>query len=767
MKTLLSCAIVAIGVANIAMAGSVSLDGVSSSVNSLDSYWTADSSGEFYFSKSDSGKIKYSSIEIHEAGQVNGKPNSTSHILADTITITGIGNTQELISTNGNCGVINIGSESHYAKDLNIKGRASQSGFGVVTVGHVLNSQEQSINIYADNAVLSLADPDTALAYSTNAMLATGTENKNCNINLNIKNSLIMDGDISNGFIDSFIGYKDLYLATVDAKINLVHAGEAPARFAITGNIYSGNLDDKNYDGNQTTIAFRTVDSYLTGKVEDHYAQDDGSAEGVTASVITKAWKQGTHLTFADGAIWNMTANSLVTDLTMTNGATVNVNHGRASDSPYRILEIINLKGNGGTFNMDIDASTNTENSDRLFVYGTFSGEQFIALNNVGASANGAIGTVLATVNDGDGVFRAVDGEGTLYYKRYQLDKRETADETGMFKTDWYLKAAEVVDPDERPTTSVETIIATTALNYHTWRNENDKLLQRMGELRHNGEELNGLWMRAKGTKLERTGTFGFENRYTSYELGYDRLVHSADGEKRYRGFFISYADGTSEYAKGKGDNDNKAFGIYQTQLWQDGRYLDSVLRLSRLDNDFAVYDTSANRITGSYDNKGVSLSVEAGWLKALKYDWYVEPQGQISAGYLTGTDYRTSNGITVDHKHMFSAVGRVGFNLGRSWSGKNRAYIKANVLHEFGGEYDVTLRSADEHLRMKGDFQDTWGEFGLGTAMTFDNCSHLAFDAERSTGGGALLQEMDLEHRIPLLLLNVETGLMVGLQSS
>lgn len=280
MKTLLSCAIVAIGVANIAMAGSVSLDGVSSSVNSLDSYWTADSSGEFYFSKSDSGKIKYSSIEIHEAGQVNGKPNSTSHILADTITITGIGNTQELISTNGNCGVINIGSESHYAKDLNIKGRASQSGFGVVTVGHVLNSQEQSINIYADNAVLSLADPDTALAYSTNAMLATGTENKNCNINLNIKNSLIMDGDISNGFIDSFIGYKDLYLATVDAKINLVHAGEAPARFAITGNIYSGNLDDKNYDGNQTTIAFRTVDSYLTGKVEDHYAQDNPALAG-------------------------------------------------------------------------------------------------------------------------------------------------------------------------------------------------------------------------------------------------------------------------------------------------------------------------------------------------------------------------------------------------------------------------------------------------------------------------------------------------------
>ena len=733
MTKLQICEIVAISVANVAIAGSVSFDGVSSSANNLNSYWTNNSRGEFYLSAPDKGKLKYSSIEIHEAGTVGGGAGLTSYILADTVSITGIGGNMELISSPN---VINIGSGEHYVQNLNIEGRASQSGFGVITVGHNQNSQNQNVNIYAENAVLSLSDPNPALAFYTNTMLTTGTESQNCGINLNIKNSLIINGDISNGFIDYFIGYKNLPLITDQAKINLVHAGEGPARFAITGNIYSGNYDSEQYDGNQTTIAFRTADSYLTGKVEDHYVRDDDSAEGVTASVIAKAENQGTHLTFADGAKWNMTADSLITNLTMMNGTSVNINHGRASDSPYRTLRIINLKGSGGTFNMDIDASTNTENSDRLYVYGTFSGEHFIALNNVGVSTDGAAGTVLATVNDGDGVFRAVDGEGTLYYRRYQLDKQATADETGMFKTDWYLKAAEIVDPEERPTTSVETIIAATALNYHTWRTENDKLLQRMGELRHNGDELNGLWMRVKGNKLERTGTFGFENRYTSYELGYDRLVHSADGEKRYRGFFISYANGAPEYTNGNGDNDNKAFGIYQTQLWQDGRYLDSVLRLSRLDNDFAVYDTNAHRITGAYDNKGVALSVEAGWLKALKYDWYVEPQGQISAGYLSGTDYRTSNGIAVDHKHMFSAVGRVGFSVGRTWSGKNRAYIKANVLHEFGGEYDVTLHSADDHLRMKGDFQDTWGEFGLGAALSFDNGSHLAFDAEHSTGG-------------------------------
>ncbi|WP_278634092.1 hypothetical protein, partial [Sutterella wadsworthensis] len=86
----------------------------------------------------------------------------------------------ELISSPN---VINIGSGEHYVQNLNIEGRASQSGFGVITVGHNQNSQNQNVNIYAENAVLSLSDPNPALAFYTNTMLTTGTESKNCGIN--------------------------------------------------------------------------------------------------------------------------------------------------------------------------------------------------------------------------------------------------------------------------------------------------------------------------------------------------------------------------------------------------------------------------------------------------------------------------------------------------------------------------------------------------------------------------------------------------------
>lgn len=91
MTKLQICEIVAISVANVAIAGSVSFDGVSSSANNLNSYWTNNSRGESYLSAPDKGKLKYSSIEIHEAGTVGGGAGLTSYILADTVSITGIG----------------------------------------------------------------------------------------------------------------------------------------------------------------------------------------------------------------------------------------------------------------------------------------------------------------------------------------------------------------------------------------------------------------------------------------------------------------------------------------------------------------------------------------------------------------------------------------------------------------------------------------------------------------------------------------------------
>ena len=57
-----------------------------------------------------------------------------------------------------------------------------------------------------------------------------------------------------------------------------------------------------------------------------------------------------------------------------------------------------------------------------------------------------------------------------------------------------------------------------------------------MGELRHNGEEEQGAWFRVKGSKIGRDGKFGFENKYTAYELGYDQVMKKTADKTRYQG---------------------------------------------------------------------------------------------------------------------------------------------------------------------------------------------------------------------------------------
>ncbi len=172
-------------------------------------------------------------------------------------------------------------------------------------------------------------------------------------------------------------------------------------------------------------------------------------------------------------------------------------------------------------------------------------------------------------------------------------------------------------------TTSVETILSANALNYHSWRTENDKLLQRMGELRQNGEEVKGAWFRVNGNKIGREGKFGFENKYTTYELGYDEVSKRTVDKTSYQGVAISYTDGSSSYHHGNGDNSNKAISLYNTEIGSKCHYLGLVFKISTMDNDFTVYDTNRNKITGDFNNIGVALSAEYGRKNALKKGWY------------------------------------------------------------------------------------------------------------------------------------------------
>ena len=673
-----------------------------------------DSGGIFKFldGSKNYDKISYTKHEgvSSSIGFINVK-NKKVEILTKSLYIDTEDPTSDVINVSD--GELNIGTKDSPINEVVI------SGCVYSRPGEIIANSNGTINFFVNNMEISSADNKNGhkMLFTIEPFSSNGI------ININANNNLKIRGNIGVGFLGKTVFGS--YSCTKNGQININNFSNGTVQ--IEGNVYTANIlnNGVEYRDNNIDIIMQDEKSYLKGSVIDYYYNVNNE----------KDRREGTHLSLINGSKWDMAGSSYITDLNLGENSVVNLNY--SSDvipkNNYRVLRVYNdLIGNGGTFNMDIDASKNVQNSDRIYISGTHEGTHYITLNNIGASTDGAKGTVLVSVADEQGDFKASDSEGTLYWNTYKLSKK-TDGVTNGYTVDWVLD--EVEKKPDLLTTSVNTILSANALNYHTWRTENDKLLQRMGELRHNGEEAKGAWFRVKGSKIGRGGKFGFDNKYTAYELGYDEVAKRTVDKTRYQGAAISYTDGSSSYSRGSGDNSSKAISFYNTEIGSKGHYLDLVLKISNMDNDFTVYDTNSNKITGDFNNTGVALSAEYGRKNALKNGWYIEPQAQFTLGYLGGDCYTASNGIEVNQSGIKSAVGRVGFNIGKAIDRKGIIYAKANLLHEFGGSYNVTMTDSSGRVNVSDSFNDTWFEYGIGAAFASGKNSHVYFDVERSSG--------------------------------
>lgn len=478
--------------------------------------------------------------------------------------------------------------------------------------------------------------------------------------------------------------------------------------------VINGDLTAKN--NGYITAFVNNAGSSFTGNTNDKHWQDVNTRD---------AGNKGIHLTLNDGSVWNDFDYDSTIQVLDTSKAKVDM-----QDDKFRGLFIGTLKGDKSTFNMDIDAGTNTNNSDRLYIAGTHSGNHYITLNNVNADGNtdGAAGTVLVSVKDEQGNFFANDKEGSLYWNKYTLDMQDSA--TAGYTKDWYLKKVEFIP--SKPTTSVDAVDATQRLAFANWV-EDDKLMQRMGDLRHETNNEEGVWGRVKGGKYSGDG---FSNRHTMYQLGYDDVVKNTDKLKRYQGVAFSYDDGKNSFNRGSGKLKAKSIGFYSTDIRNKGHYLDLAFKIYDADSDFTVFDTEGKKITGAFENSGISLSAEYGRKKYLDEHWSIEPQAQLTFGYLGGARYTTSNGIHVSQSDPNSVLGRIGCNFMYDMDEKNTVYLKANWLHQFAGNYGATLTNGNDSLRIDNHDHDTWFEYGFGFACMTGKNNHLYADVERSTGG-------------------------------
>ena len=279
-----------------------------------------------------------------------------------------------------------------------------------------------------------------------------------------------------------------------------------------------------------------------------------------------------------------------------------------------------------------------------------------------------------------------------------------------------------------------------------------DTLNKRMGEARYLDEDQEGLWVRMRHDKTDKDT--GFEISTNMYELGYDKKYESKDGNGYHRrGVAIDYMDGDTSYddIAGSGETNRKGIWVYDTWFGNKGHYTDYIAKWGHLENSFDLYTkTRGEKVSGEYDNDVYSISAEWGYKNILNEDkenpennkdkWYIEPQLQMQYARVTGADYTTSQGTDVFVDGIDSLIARAGFRLGKDFGDdrKSTFYVKADVLHEFLGDQDITVKdkTTDGIARTIGyDNDGTWYTVGLGFSTMLSDHSYAFLDVEKLFG--------------------------------
>ena len=392
--------------------------------------------------------------------------------------------------------------------------------------------------------------------------------------------------------------------------------------------------------------------------------------------------------------------------------------------------------GDGATVSLDADGTTNTGN-DHVYVTGDHTGTTALHLESTSNTWEGALGTVLVSVGNEEGSFVSdAETEAALHYYDLKLDST-TDNVTDGYGTDWYLKGVTKTPTNDEGhhTTVVRNLGGITGGNYLLWRSDMDTLFRRMGEadgsLTDNTD--NGIWARGKGKKFSRESDFLVDSKYNEYEVGYDWLHKKTETKEHVIGVGFAYLDGDATYVSGKGDLKGYTLGLYDTQVWKNGQYLDLSLKGSRYENEFG-YTGLGRFIDGQSNSTGFSFGAEYGYKKKDEKGWFVEPQAQVVLGHFRNDAFTDSNGVHVEGESLNTALGRIGARAGYE-SPRFAVYAKANWYHDFGGNH-VTVMSVDtDRLRVHEDYGDTWFSYGLGGAYKVNDSLQAYFDLERGDG--------------------------------
>ena len=521
--------------------------------------------------------------------------------------------------------------------------------------------------------------------------------------------------------------------AAFTAKNSTVELGSATlnsAKFdAVNSKITIGDLHAEN---SQMSV---TGDLNVSGRMEFYggtFSADalqvkaDSQAirfcDGAKAEIQTMTMDNGSGLGVGS---YGKAADVTVHQLNMKNKSTVTIENGQLnSDQITMDNSTIDLAGDQQKVNVTTDKllgkgtiATNSLNNkltanDATDANITIKGSRDIA-DQIARDSTGKVAQQLADVavkEDGKSIAKSLKTEAGTIAGEYSAQ----VDENG--------KVFNEVKSQNQTNLSISKL---GALSLMTWRQENNDMNKRLGEIRDSqGEQ--GIWARMSRGEAK-YGAQGVKNQYNYYQLGYDHKI----ADDWILGGAFTYTDGENNLVGGSGTNKNTGFAVYGSNLRDDGSFIDLIAKYAHMKNDF---DTIGGVGIGEYSTNGYALSAEYG--KRFQQDgFWIEPQAELTYGKVSSADFTTSEGAKVHQDSLDSLVGRLGFSLGKDVKAGN-VYVRASYLYDFKGDVAMRMSNGVASDTYDQDLGGSWWEFGVGTNLNFGKDMHFYFDVERTEGG-------------------------------
>ena len=547
-----------------------------------------------------------------------------------------------------------------------------------------VNVNTENTTIHADSALVAMSHSvlnvnSNLVTNGKNAILTRG--NSDVNINMEGKHTTQLNGDIVFNYDKASSG------TDIDSNVNVNLNGE--------GSFWTGNTKAEWNNGNE-------------GKPD---------ADKMKVSHMT--------LQVENGAQWNPTSVKEVGDNSASVGS--------------QAVALNSLKLNNGVVNLDSDklGANSPVKVENISGNGTITTN---SLDNKLVIDEKAAGTKLKVEGSGEIGDKILAGEATLeeLAGTAKVDGKTASDvvetQNGIIAGKMFAKVGANGEID---TSTIKTAVqqhnqAVSSManrSLMTWRQENNDMNKRLGEVRAS-EGNQGIWARmARGQS--KYGQQGIKNQYNYYQLGYDSKI----SDDWILGGAFTYTDGDSSYTNGSGTNKHTGFAVYGSNLRDDGSFIDLIAKYAHMKNDF---DVNGGVGSGDYSTNGLSFSAEYG--KRFQQEGYwIEPQAELTYGRVSSADFTTKRGAKVHQDSMDSLVGRLGFSLGKDIKQGN-VYVRASYLYDFKGETWAQMTSeavgSDRAPVYKTDLGGGWWEFGVGTNLNLGHDTHFYLDVETTAGG-------------------------------